>query len=72
MASLHDATSPCDLLQGLVARTSPIVCADLKNLLAPFSGGSKGGARGATTSPLILGKKEERTERRKANGASIS
>ena len=24
-----DATSPCDLLQGLVARTSPIVCADL-------------------------------------------
>ena len=29
MASLHDATSPCDLLQGLVAGPSPIVCADL-------------------------------------------
>ena len=29
MASSHDATSPCDLLQGLVAGTSPIVCADL-------------------------------------------
>ena len=25
----QDATSPCDLLQGLVAGTSPIVCADL-------------------------------------------
>ena len=25
----HDGTSPCDLLQGLVAGTSPIVCADL-------------------------------------------
>ena len=32
MASSHDATSPCDLLQGLVAGTSPIVSADLKNL----------------------------------------
>ena len=30
MASSHDATGPCDLLQGLVAGTSPIVCADLK------------------------------------------
>ena len=30
MASSHDATSPCDLLQGLVAGTSPIVCTDLK------------------------------------------
>ena len=29
MVSSHDATSPCDLLQGLVAGTSPIVCADL-------------------------------------------
>ena len=29
MASSHDATSPCDLLQGLVAGTSPIVCANL-------------------------------------------
>ena len=29
VASSHDATSPCDLLQGLVAGTSPIVCADL-------------------------------------------
>ena len=29
MASSHDATSPCDLLQGQVAGTSPIVCADL-------------------------------------------
>ena len=32
MASSHDATSPCDLLQGLVTGTSPIVCADLKDL----------------------------------------
>ena len=31
MVSSHDATSPCDLLQGLVAGTSPIVCADLKS-----------------------------------------
>ena len=30
MASSHDATSPCDLLQGIVAGTSPILCADLK------------------------------------------
>ena len=30
MVSSHNATSPCDLLQGLVAGTSPIVCADLK------------------------------------------
>ena len=30
MVSSHDATSPCDLLQRLVAGTSPIVCADLK------------------------------------------
>ena len=29
MVSSHDATSPCDLLQGLVAGTSPIACADL-------------------------------------------
>ena len=29
VASSHDATSPSDLLQGLVAGTSPIVCADL-------------------------------------------
>ena len=29
MASPHDATSPCDLLQVLVAGTSPIVCANL-------------------------------------------
>ena len=29
MASSHDATSPCDLLKGLVTGTSPIVCADL-------------------------------------------
>ena len=29
MASSHDATSLCDLLLGLVAGTSPIVCADL-------------------------------------------
>ena len=29
MAGSHNATSPCDLLQGLVAGTSPIVCADL-------------------------------------------
>ena len=32
MASSHDATSPCDLLQGLVTGTSPIVCADLNCL----------------------------------------
>ena len=31
MASSHDATSPWDLLQGLVAGTNPIVCADLKS-----------------------------------------
>ena len=30
MASSHDATGPRDLLQGLVAGTSPIVCADFK------------------------------------------
>ena len=30
MASSHDVTSPCDLLEGLVAGTSRIVCADLK------------------------------------------
>ena len=30
MASSHDATSLCDLLQGLVAGTSPFVCTDLK------------------------------------------
>ena len=28
----HDGTSPCDLLQGLVAGTSPIVCADLNGV----------------------------------------
>ena len=33
MASSHDATGPCDLLQGLVVGTSPIVCADLYCLL---------------------------------------
>ena len=27
----HDGTSPCDLLQGLFAGTTPIVCADLKD-----------------------------------------
>ena len=32
MASSRDATSPCDLLQGLVVGTSPIVCADLKRV----------------------------------------
>ena len=31
VASSHDATSPCDLLQGLVAGISPIVCADLQD-----------------------------------------
>ena len=38
MVSSHDATSPCDLLQGLVAGTSPIVCADLntRSILARF------------------------------------
>ena len=30
MASSHDGTCPHDLLQGLVAGTSPLVCADLK------------------------------------------
>ena len=37
MASSHDATCPCNLLQGLVAGTSPLVCADLKirNMTAP-------------------------------------
>ena len=30
MASSHDATSPCDLLHGIVAGTSHIVCADGK------------------------------------------
>ena len=29
IASSHGATSPYDLLQGVVAGTSPIVCADL-------------------------------------------
>ena len=29
MTSSHDATSPYDLLQGIVAGTGPIVCADL-------------------------------------------
>ena len=29
MASSHDGTCPRDLLQGLVAGTSPLVCADL-------------------------------------------
>ena len=29
MASSHDATSPCNLLQGLVTGTSTIVCANL-------------------------------------------
>ena len=33
MASSHDATSPCDLLHGTVAGTSPIVCADLKHIM---------------------------------------
>ena len=31
MASSHDATSPCDLLQGIVAGTSPSVCAEFKD-----------------------------------------
>ena len=34
LASSHDATGPCDLLQGIVAGTSPIVCADLKIIIA--------------------------------------
>ena len=29
MASSHDRTCPRDLLQGLVAGTSPLVCGDL-------------------------------------------
>lgn len=29
MASSRDGTSPCDLLQGLVAGTNPLVSADL-------------------------------------------
>ena len=29
MATSHDGTCPCDLLQGPVAGTSPLVCADL-------------------------------------------
>ena len=36
MASLHDATCPCDLLQGLVAETSPLMCADLMYLTNYF------------------------------------
>ena len=32
VASSHDANSPCDLLQGPVAGTSPLVCADLYGL----------------------------------------
>ena len=32
MASLHDATSRKDQSQGLVAGTSPIVCADRKSV----------------------------------------
>jgi len=36
------------------------------------SGGSRGGARGARVSPLILGEKEEMTEGRKAGRASKS
>ena len=32
MASSHNGTCPWDLLQGLVAGTSPLVCADLKPL----------------------------------------
>ena len=32
VTSTHDATSSCDLLQGLVAGTNLIVCADLKGL----------------------------------------
>ena len=31
MASSHDATSPCDLLRGLIAGTSPIVCSQSLN-----------------------------------------
>ena len=37
LASSHDATSPCDLLQGIVAGTSRIVCADLKATTAQAS-----------------------------------
>ena len=29
MTSSHDGTCPCDLMQGLVEGTSPLVCADL-------------------------------------------
>ena len=35
MASSDDATSPCDLLQGIVAGTSPIVCADFQATVPP-------------------------------------
>lgn len=31
MGSSHDGTCSCDLLQGLVVQTSPLVCADLKS-----------------------------------------
>ena len=31
MASSHNGTCPRDSLQGLVAGTSPLVCADLRN-----------------------------------------
>ena len=31
MASLHDGTRPRDLLQGLVAGASPLVCTDLNS-----------------------------------------
>ena len=36
MASSHDGTCPRDLLQGLVAWSSPLVCADLKGALSRY------------------------------------
>ena len=42
MASSHDATSPWDLLQGLVAGTSPIVCAVNVYVIFPKNRKSKG------------------------------
>ena len=33
---VHDRTCPCDLLQGLVTKTSSFMCADLYNFLLSF------------------------------------
>ena len=33
MASSHNATSPCDLFQGLVVGTSSIVCGNLNTVI---------------------------------------